>query len=87
MSREAAAQPIRGFGRTASADRVLHDEEILSRIERLSRAVQLVGEGWTQPVGAGPGVALQQQHAVHDLPSRITPRRPHRAVVQPQFRH
>ena len=84
--REFAPQPVGRLRRPAAADRVLHDEEILRGVERLARPVQLVGQRRAQPIGAGAGIALQQQHAVDDLAGRIAPRHAHRAVMQPQFR-
>jgi hypothetical protein len=58
----------------------------LGRIERLTRAIQLVSKRGAQPIGAGASVALQQQHAVDDLSRRIAPRRAHRAAMQPELR-
>jgi hypothetical protein len=62
-------EPVRGLAGAAAADRVRHDHEVLRRIERLPWCEQLVGKTWTQPIGAGAGIALQQQHAV-DYPAR-----------------
>src|SRR6202049_3341693 len=69
--REFPFEPVRGLARLAAPDRVLHDHEILRRIERLTRSEQFVGEARAQPICAGAGVALQQQHAVDDLTRRV----------------
>ena len=86
VTREFALQPVRRLARPAAADRVLHDEKVFCRVERLAGTVQLVGQRWAQPVGAGAGIALQQQHAVDDFPSCVAPGHAHRAVMQPEFR-
>ena len=62
-------EPVRRLARPAAPDRVRHDDEICRRIERLARHEQFVGEARAQPVGAGAGIALQQQHAVVILPA------------------
>ena len=67
VMREFAPEAVRRLRRSAAADRVLHDDEIVPRIERLARPEQLVGERGAQPVRPGPGIALQQQDAVDDL--------------------
>ena len=79
-------EPVGRLARPAAADRVRHDQEICGGVERLARPVQFVGQRRAQPVGAGAGIALQQQHAVDDLARRVAPRHAHRAVMQPQFR-
>jgi len=79
---EISSKPVGGLGRSAAPDRVRHDHEILCRVERLMRPKELVGEARTQPIGAGPGVTLQQQHAVDDLARGVAPRRPKGAVVE-----
>src|SRR5215469_5520062 len=85
VMREVALQPVRRFRGAAAADRVLHDDEIVARVERLAGAVEVVGEARPQPVLASAGIALQQQHAVDDLPRRVPARHAHRPVVQLEF--
>ena len=65
--REIAFEPVGGLARAAAAERVGDVYEIASGIQRLSVLEQLFGQSRSQPVGAGAGIALQQQHAVDDL--------------------
>src|SRR5271165_3265264 len=44
VMRKISPEPVGGFARSPTPDRVLHDHEILRRIERLTRSEQLVGE-------------------------------------------
>ena len=62
------------------------DDEVSPDIQRLSVLEQLVGQGRSQPVGSGAGVALQQQHAVDDLAGGVPLGRAEGAVVQFQLR-
>jgi hypothetical protein len=64
---EISLEPVGGFARPAAPNRILHDHEILRRIEWLPRPEQLVRKARTQPIGTRTGIALQQQHAVGDL--------------------
>src|SRR6516162_2418656 len=82
---EVPAKPVGGLARPAAPERVLHDYEVLRRIERLARPEELVGEARTPPIDASPGVALQQQHAVDDLARRVPPCGAQRAVMELQL--
>jgi hypothetical protein len=73
--REFALEPIGGLARSAATQGVGDDDEVSSGIQRLSVLEQLVGQGGPQPVGAGTGIALQQQHAVDDLACTVALRR------------
>ena len=82
--REVAPEAVGRLARPAAAERVRHDQDIAGGVQGLARPVQFVGERGAQPVGAGAGIALQQQHAVDDRARRVAPRHAHRAVMQPQ---
>ena len=55
-------------------------------VQRLSVLEQLFRQARSQPVGAGAGIALQQQHAVDDLAGGVALGRAEGAVVQSQLR-
>ena len=84
--REFSLEPIGRLGRPAAPERVGHDDEILAGVERLARLEQFVGKRRAQPVGAGAGIALQQQHTVDNLPGGVSLRGPERAVMEFDFR-
>ncbi len=83
--REVAAEAVGRLRRAAAADRILHDDEVVAGIERLARPEQFVGELGPQPVGAGAGIALQQEHAVDDPAGGVALRHADRAIVQFQL--
>src|SRR5262249_5937814 len=83
--RKSALEPVRGLARTATSERVLHDHKIFRRIKWLPRSEKLVGEARAQPVGAGAGVALQQQYAVDDLAGGVALCPSQGAVMQLQL--
>src|SRR5262249_45069064 len=60
-------EPVGGLARAAPSECILHDDEILRRIERLTRAKELVSKARTQPIRTGAGVPLQQQYAIDNL--------------------
>src|SRR6266851_6727949 len=86
VMRKIALEPVGGLARTAATEGVGDDDEVSLRIHSLSVLEQLVGQGRSQPVGAGAGVALQQQYAVDDLACGITLRRAESPVVQFELR-
>jgi hypothetical protein len=47
----------------------------LTDVQRLSLLEQLVGQGRSQPVGAGARIALQQQYAIDDFAGAVPLRR------------
>jgi hypothetical protein len=78
-------EPVGGLARSATPDRVRHDDEVVCRIERLAGRKQLVGEARTQPIRAGASIALQKQHPVDDPSCCVALCRPKGAVMELQF--
>ena len=58
VMREVPLEPVGRLARSTAPNGVLHDYEVLRRIERLARPEQLVSEARPQPIGAGAGIAL-----------------------------
>src|SRR5205823_4438413 len=65
---------------------ILHDHEILRRIERLPRPEQLVRKARTQPIATRTGIALQQQQAIRDLARGVALWSSQCAIMQLQLR-
>jgi hypothetical protein len=65
--REVSLEPVGGFARSAAPNGILHNYEILRRIEWLPWPEQRVRQARTQPISTRAGIALQQQHAISDL--------------------
>jgi hypothetical protein len=84
--RKIALEPVGGLARAAATEGIRDDDEVSPGIQRLSVLEQLVGQGRSQPVGAGAGIALQQQHAIDDLACAVAFRRTEGAVVQFELR-
>src|SRR5947209_4430691 len=83
--REVSLKPVGGFARSAAPNGILHDYEILRRIEWLAQPEQLVRKARTQPIGTRAGIALQQQHAVRDLARGVTLWGSHCSIMQLQL--
>src|SRR5271157_787020 len=85
VMRKFPLEPVGGLARSATPDRVRHDDEVFRRIERLPGSKELVCEARAQPIGTGAGVALQKQHPVDDLARAVALCRSKGAVVQLQL--
>src|SRR4051794_21317536 len=84
--RELSLQPVGRFARSAAPNGILHDYEILRRIEWLPRPEQLVRKARTKPIGTLAGIALQQQHAIRDLARGVALWGSQCAIMQLQLR-
>ena len=81
VAREIHPHPVARLGRTAVAEVVGQDHIGFRQIERLARAVQLIGELGTEELRAAAAGAVEHHNRIVDLPPGIAVRRAERGDV------
>src|SRR5262245_57504107 len=84
--RELRAEAVARLARLPVADVVRKDDEVLRRVERLSRHEQLARESAADELTAGATRAMHDQDGVRRDSLRVFPRHAERAVMDPKLR-